>query len=313
MDINGPPIICAVIPAYKVSREIGDVISSLGTEITQIIVIDDGCPERSGGLVIENCKDPRIEVIFHPKNLGVGEAMKTGYKRALEKGADIVVKIDGDGQMDSTAIPKLIQPLMSGVAGYSKGNRFYDVEGVRKMPKIRIMGNLVLSFFAKLSSGYWGIFDPNNGFTAINSRSLKALPIEKVDSGYFFESDMLFRLGLAGVKVIDVNLPARYGNEKSSLKISKVFFEFPVKHTRNFVKRITYSYFLREFNLASLQLIFSLLLLLFGLTLGIQNWISGILVGEPTPPGTLIVVAISILSGIQFLIAFFSFDMHKSD
>lgn len=313
MDNNNPPIICVVIPAYRVSREIGGVISSIGNEITQILVIDDGCPENSGRLVEESYRDPRIEVIFHLENLGVGAAMKTGYKRALEKGADIVVKLDGDGQMDSKAISKLIAPVELGAAGYSKGNRFYDVDGVRKMPKIRIMGNLVLSFFAKLSSGYWGVFDPNNGFTAINSRSLKALTIEKIDSGYFFESDMLFRLGLAGVKVIDVNIPARYGNEVSNLKISKVFFEFPIKHTRNFVKRIIYSYFLRDFNLASLQLVISCLLLVFGLTLGIQNWISGILVNEPTPPGTLIIVAISILSGIQFLTAFFSFDMNKHD
>jgi dolichol-phosphate mannosyltransferase len=312
MSDNQVSIICVVIPAYRVSNEILDVISSLGNEVTQIIVIDDGCPEKSGDIVVKNTKDSRVEVLFHNENFGMGAAMKTGYKRALEKGADIIIKVDGDGQMDSKSISKLIEPIKSGRAGYSKANRFYDVESLREMPKLRIIGNLALSFFAKLSTGYWQIFDPNNGFTAINSKSLSALRLERLDSGYFFQSDILFRLGLAGVDVIDVNIPAKYGAETSSLKIFKVFFEFPIKHTHHFIKRITYSYFLRDFNLASLQFLLGGFLLSFGLALGAINWVSGLLANKPTPVGTLILVAISVLSGIQLLLAFFSFDMNKN-
>ncbi len=311
MSYNHFSVICVVIPAYRVSNEILDVITSLGNEVTHIIVIDDGCPEKSGDVVVKNTKDSRVEVLFHNENLGMGAAMKTGYKRALERGADIIVKVDGDGQMDGQSISKLIEPIKSGHAGYSKANRFYDVESLRVMPKLRIIGNLVLSFFAKLSTGYWQIFDPNNGFTAIDSKSLSDLKLERLDSGYFFQSDILFRLGLAGVDVIDVNIPARYGAETSSLKIFKVFFEFPVKLTQHFIKRITYSYFLRDFNLASLQFVLGGFLLSFGLGLGAVNWVSGLLVNKPTPLGTLMLVAISILSGIQLLLAFFSFDMNK--
>ena len=306
MSDNHVSIICVVIPAYRVSNEILDVISSLGNEVTQIIVIDDGCPEKSGNIVVKNTKDPRVEVLFHNENFGMGAAMKTGYRRALEKGADIIIKIDGDGQMDGKSIPRLIEPIESGRAGYAKANRFYDVESLREMPKLRIIGNLVLS------TGYWQIFDPNNGFTAINSKSLSALRLERLDSGYFFQSDILFRLGMAGVDVIDVNIPAKYGDETSSLKIFKVFFEFPIKHTQHFIKRITYSYFLRDFNLASLQFVLGGSLLIFGLALGTINWISGLLANEPTPVGTLILVAISVLSGIQLMLSFFSFDMNKN-
>ncbi len=312
MGNNHAQTVCVVIPAYRVSNEILNVIYSLGIEVTLIIVIDDGCPEKSGSIVLQNIKDPRVEVLFHNQNFGVGAAMKTGYRRALEKGADIIIKVDGDGQMDGKSISKLIEPIELGVAGYSKANRFYNIESLREMPKFRIIGNLVLSFFAKLSTGYWKIFDPNNGFTAINSKSLKSLHLDKLDSGFFFESDMLFRLGLEEVIVVDVNIPAKYGSETSNLKIFKVFFEFPIKHTRNFIKRITYSYFLRDFNLASLQLVLGSFLLSLGFTVGAINWINGLFVNEPTSPGTLILVAISVLSGIQLIIAFFSFDMNKN-
>jgi glycosyltransferase involved in cell wall biosynthesis len=238
--------IAVVIPAYKVKSHILGVIESIGPEVHKIIVVDDACPEKCGDHVNANTNDPRVQVIFHATNLGVGGAVKTGYKRALEIGSDIIVKIDGDGQMDTTKIGELISPIRSGVADYTKGNRFFNVEAVKAMPKIRIFGNLGLSFLTKFSSGYWRIFDPANGFTAIGKDKLQSIPLHKVDNSYFFESDILFRLNLVDAVVRDIPMPAIYQNEKSNLRISRILIQFPLKHLRNFGKRNIYTYYLRD-------------------------------------------------------------------
>jgi glycosyltransferase involved in cell wall biosynthesis len=304
--------IAAVIPAFEVKAHIIEVVGSIGPEIQKIIVVDDACPEKSGEHVKANSRDPRVEIIFHPDNLGVGGAVKTGYKRALQLGCDIVVKIDGDGQMDTSKIEDLTNPIKVGNADYTKGNRFFDVEAVRAMPKIRIFGNLGLSFLTKLSSGYWRVFDPNNGFTAISKKTLKLIPLEKIDNRYFFESDMLFRLNLVDAVVEDVAMPAVYQDEKSNLRLSRVIIEFPYKHSRNFWKRILYSYYLRDFNLASIELPLGISLVGLGSTLGIYSWIMGILTNTATPTGTLILIAMSVLAGLQFVLAFLSYDTNNS-
>jgi glycosyltransferase involved in cell wall biosynthesis len=306
------PTITVVIPAYKVKSQILDVIDSIGSEVQKIIVIDDACPQKSGEEVISKCKDDRVEVIFHQTNIGVGGAVKTGYKRALKLGSGIVVKIDGDGQMDTSRIGDLVSSIRNGSADYAKGNRFFDVETVRAMPKLRIMGNLGLSFLTKLSSGYWRIFDPNNGFTAINIKKLKSIPLDKIDNGYFFESDMLFRLNLADAIVKDVPMPAIYQDEISNLKVKRVVLEFPIKHIRNFSKRLIYSYYLRDFNLASAELPLGVGCLLFASVLGIDSWLRGIANGIPTNPGTLILFSVTFLSGVQLILAFFSYDMQNA-
>ena len=301
--------ICVVIPAFKVKAHIKDVIDSIGPEVENIILVDDACPEKSGDYVKANVDNLRVEVIFHNVNLGVGGAVKTGYKRALEIGADIVVKLDGDGQMDPSKILELTKPVFLGRADYTKGNRFSDVEAVIKMPKIRILGNLGLSFMTKLSSGYWQVFDPNNGFTAIRAELLRKVTLDKVDNGYFFESDMLFRLNLVGADVEDVFMPVIYNHERSNLKVRRVLIEFPLKHTRNFLKRIIYSYYLRDFNLASIELPLGIFLGGFGCIFGLYSWIHALVSSTPTQNGTLILIALSVLSGLHLILAFFNYDM----
>lgn len=303
--------ICVVIPAFKVKAHVLGVIASIGPEVQRIVVVDDACPEKSGEFVSQNCKDTRVEVVYHRINLGVGGAVKTGYRRAIEIGSDIIVKIDGDGQMDTSKILELTYPISSKEADYSKGNRFFEIEAVQEMPKIRILGNLFLTFITKFSTGLWHIFDPNNGFTAIRSTVLKKLNLDKIDDRYFFESDMLFRLNLLKARVSDVPLPALYGEEKSNLKIRRVLFEFPLKHGRNYMKRIAYTYYLRDFNLASIELPVGVFLTLFALILGGCSWIHGIITATPTPPGTLILVAMSFLAGLQLILAFLSYDTNK--
>lgn len=302
------PSLAVVIPAFRVSSTLGDLIAKIGPEVRSIIVVDDACPDGSGK-VAEHLGDPRVEVIFHSKNQGVGGAVKTGYLRALEIGSDIVIKIDGDGQMDPRQISKLIAPLLEGRASYTKGNRFFEVETIRRMPKIRVLGNLGLSFLSKLSTGYWHLFDPNNGFTAIRRDSLSKIALHKVDSGYFFESDMLFRLYLNGAVVRDVMIPAIYGEETSHLRISRILFEFPYKHLRNFLKRIAYAYYLKDFSLASIELPLGIGLGLAGVIRGATAWGQSHATGEATVAGTVVLTAFLLLASIQLILAFLNFDM----
>ena len=304
--------IAVVVPSFRVRNSILDVINSIGPEVMQIIVVDDACPDGSGKLAEKTSKDKRLVVLFNNENLGVGGAVKKGYKHALENGADIVIKLDGDGQMNPTLIPILVKPLLEQKADYTKGNRFFNIEHIKEMPKIRIVGNLVLSFFAKFSTGYWRVFDPNNGFTAISSHALKQIDLDKVDNRYFFESDLLFRLNLARAVVADVPMEAKYGSEVSNLRIKRVLVEFPLKHLRNFMKRITYTYYLRDFTLASLELPIGLGLTTFGIVSGTANFIHSQSLNQATPTGTLILISMSILVGIQLILSFFAYDIDSA-
>lgn len=303
--------IAVIIPCYKVKSFIIKVLKDIGPEVSLIIIIDDACPEKSGKFIFENIGDPRLVLIEHEFNQGVGGATISGYKRALESDCNYFVKLDGDGQMDSRQILRLTSSLRTGSADYSKGNRYFDVEQMHRIPKIRLMGNLMLSFMSKFASGYWNIFDPNNGFTAINRKTLESLPLDKVSKRYFFESDMLFRLNLLGAVVKDVPMPPKYAEEVSGLNIFKSIFEFGYKHLRNFIKRIAYNYFLRDFNIASISILIGAPLLCFGLIYGLFNFVHSISLDRPTPPSSLILVSVTVISGIQLLLNFFTFDIQN--
>jgi dolichol-phosphate mannosyltransferase len=250
-----------------------------------------------------------VQVIVNPINLGVGGAVMRGYRSALADGMSIVVKLDGDGQMDPALIPNLIRPLARGVADYAKGNRFHDLRVFQKMPGIRLFGNAVLSFMAKASTGYWNLFDPTNGFTAISRPALLALPLEKISNRYFFETDILFRLNSIRAVVRDVNMQAFYGDEKSSLRISSIIPEFLVAHTVNFAKRIFYSYFLRDFSAASVELVLGLVLITFGFFFGAHEWIQSLNTGVPSTAGSVMIAALSLIFGMQLILAFLSYDI----
>lgn len=304
-----PQRIAVVLPCYRVSRQIAGVIARIGPECTAIYAVDDKCPESSGDALAATCADPRVTVIRHEANQGVGGAMITGFRQALADGADIVIKIDGDGQMDPALIPSFIAPILDGQADYVKGNRFFSPEDVRAMPKARLIGNLALSFLTKLSSGYWSIFDPNNGYVAIDARVLACLPLGKVSRRYFFESDMLFRLNTLRARVIDLPMEALYDEETSSLDPLRMVPHFLKRHLVNAFKRITYSYFLRDFSIASLELLAGILLLGFGLVFGGMTWLANMRAGIATPTGTVMLAALPVLMGVQFLLAFAGYDI----
>jgi glycosyltransferase involved in cell wall biosynthesis len=301
--------IAVVIPSYKVRAHILNVISAIGPEVYQIYVVDDCCPDGSGDFVEQNCTDPRVKVVRSPENQGVGGAVMTGYKAALEDGMEIVVKIDGDDQMDPSLIMDFVSPIIRGEADYTKGNRFFDLEEIRAMPKVRLFGNASLSFMTKLSSGYWDLFDPTNGYTAIHTDVIRHLPFSKISRRYFFETDMLFRLNTLRAVVIDIPMDAKYGDEVSNLKISKVVGEFLIKHARNFGKRIFYNYYLRNMSLASLELPLGILLVAFGMLTGAGYWIESAQTHTPTPAGSVMLAALPIIIGTQFLLAFIGYDV----
>ena len=301
--------IAVVIPAYRVKKHILSVIGQVGAEVDRIYVIDDKCPEETGKFVQEHGTDPRVSVQFNERNLGVGGAVMAGYRCALEDGVDIVIKIDGDDQMDPSLVPRVIQPIIDGQADYTKGNRFFNLSQIRNMPALRLFGNAILSFLNKLSSGYWDIFDPTNGYTAIHADILRELPLEKISQRYFFESDMLFRLNLQKAVVVDIPMDAKYGDEVSNLKISRVAGEFLFKHFRNLGKRIFYNYYLRDMSLASLELPLGLALFVFGTVFGITQWIVSASHQVATPAGTVMLSALPTLMGLQLILAFLAFDI----
>ena len=305
------PQIAVIIPCFRVADSITEVLAGIGDICQHIYVVDDGCPEGTGKRVQAEIDDPRVRVLFHDHNRGVGAAVMTGYAAALSDGATVMVKLDGDGQMDPEEIPRLVAPILCGDADYAKGNRFYDLRHIRRMPTTRLLGNAALSFISKLSSGYWDIFDPTNGFTAIHALIARELPFERLAPHYFFESDMLYRLGLLRARVLDIPMHARYGKENSSLRIRRIVLHFAVRHALNFVRRIFFNYFLRDFSAASVQLLLGLPLLMFGVIYGSIEWIAGVRSGVGAYSGAVMLAALPVIVGMQMLLAFLSFDVAR--
>jgi dolichol-phosphate mannosyltransferase len=301
--------IAVVIPSYRVTRHVLGVIAAIGPEVDRIYVVDDHCPDQSGALVRAECRDPRVVVLQHTENQGVGGAVLTGYRAALADGARVIVKLDGDGQMDAALIPAFVAPILAGEADYTKGNRFFDLEQIGQMPPLRLFGNAMLSLVTKLSSGYWDLFDPTNGYTAIHADAARFLPFNKLSRRYFFETDMLFRLNTLGAVVVDVPMDAVYGDEVSNLRIGRVASEFAAKHARNFLKRLFYNYYLRNMSLASIELPLGVALATFGLLYGATHWVQSARTDVATPAGTVMMAALPVIMGVQLILAFLAHDI----
>jgi hypothetical protein len=206
-------------------------------------------------------------------------------------------------------IGRFVEPIAAGEADYTKGNRFYNLEQLQQMPALRLLGNAALSFMSKLSTGYWDIFDPTNGYTAIHADMARLLPLDKISRRYFFETDMLFRLNTLRAVVVDIPMDASYGTEVSSLKISRIIFEFLGKHARNFFKRVFYNYYLRDMSVASFELPLGLASLLFGVVYGAVHWIRSSNVEMATPAGTVMLSGLPVIVGVQLLLAFLAHDV----
>lgn len=303
--------IAVVVPSYKVETHIFEVIKTIPEFVDFIIVVDDKCPNGSGNIA-KDLTQERLVVVFHEENQGVGGATVTGYKKALELGCDIVVKIDGDGQMDPAHMRAFIQPLLDCEADYCKGNRFRDFNALRSMPPVRLFGNSALSFLVKVASGYWNIMDPTNGYTAIHRRVLERMELDKIAKRYFFESDMLIRLNIAEAVVRDISIPARYGDEQSSLSVRRTLVQFPGKLAQGFVRRIILKYFIYDFNMASIYLIFGVPMFVWGFGFGAYRWFLGAFYDMENSTGTVMLSVLPLILSVQFLIAAVGIDIHNT-
>jgi glycosyltransferase involved in cell wall biosynthesis len=299
-----------VIPAFRVSGQILDVVRESLVFVDHVLVVDDACPEQSGLLVLSEFEEnPRVNVIFNLENLGVGGAMKAGYLWGLEQDFVVFVKVDGDGQMDPALIPDLIYPIQQDSADFSKGNRFNSPRLVHQMPKLRLVGNGFLSLFSKISSGYWSVNDPTNGFIAISRSALERLEVERLSNSYFFESDLLFRLSIIKGRITEFPMTAKYGEEKSNLKISRVVFTFPFLHLKNFLKRIVYNYYVREWSIGSIELPLGIGLAVWGVYFGLGSFGAAQSQGLGVTAGQAVATAIGIILGFQLLLSFVSHDI----
>lgn len=304
-------VIAAVVPAYNEVEHIADVIVGLPATVDHIIVVDDVSTDGTGDRA-RSVDDPRLEVLTHDRNLGVGGAILTGHRRALELGADIDVIFAGDNQMDPDYLPDLLDPIIDEGMGYTKGNRFYSMGSWEGMPKYRVFGNIVLSFLTKAASGYWNIFDPQNGYTAITRDTLERLDLGRISERYEFENDMLINLNILDVPVADVAIPAVYGAEQSTMKMRKVIPRISRLLFRGFWKRILSKYVVRSFSPIALFLFVGLALLLWGVGFGI--WVLFQTLGEESvaTTGTVILSVIPLLMGVQFLTSALVLDIQRS-
>jgi len=293
--------VAVVIPAYRVAAQVAGVIARVPATVRHIIVVDDASPDELQA-VLAAVRDPRLVTLRHAANRGVGGAMKTGFSKALELGADIVVKVDGDGQMDPALVPQFLAPILAGEADITKGNRFDDLAFVRDMPAVRRMGNLALSFLVKLASGYWHVFDPCNGYVAIRASVLRRLNLEHLEERYFFEISQLCEAYFARAVLRDVPMKPVYAGEPSSLHPIGSIGSFAPRLVRRFLHRVLMSYFVRDFNVVSVFLVAGLPSLLFGVVWSLYHWIHNARLGVLTSTGTVIIGMLAIVLGFQLLL-----------
>lgn len=296
-----------IVPCYKVKAKILEVIAKTPPWIEGIVCVDDACPEGSGDFIEANNKDPRVTVVRLPQNQGVGGATLAGYAEAVARGGQVLVKVDGDDQMDLAYVSHLVAPILLGEADYAKGNRFTSISHLTTMPQVRVFGNAALSFAAKLSTGYWNIFDPTNGFTAMEGQVARMVLEKRVSKRFFFETDLLYHLGTLRAVVRDVPMPARYADEVSNLRIGAIMGPFALKHLKNFCQRVIGQYFVRDFHAASLELVFGVVFMLFGL--GYAARYVSVPHAQAASAGVVMAAALPVILGAQLLMQALNFDV----
>jgi len=299
-----------VIPMYRVEPYIREVLAGIPDWIWRIIVVDDASPDDSAGKALA-CGDPRVILVRHEKNQGVGGAMLTGFARAAEIGGRVAVKMDGDGQMAPEFLWDMVEPVIAGRADYTKGNRFFHIDEIVRMPFVRRAGNLGLSFLTKLASGYWNVFDPTNGYIAVNLEVFRGLDTRYIHRRYFFETSMLIELNLARAVVAEVPMPARYRGEISSLSVGRSLFQFSYYLLRGFFRRLWLQYFVLDFSLGSLFLVAGLLMGLFGTIWGGYFWEKSIRTGVPASTGTVMIAVVPVILAFQMLLQALAYDIQN--
>jgi len=306
--------IAVIIPAYNEERLIGKTIGTLPGFVDYITVINDGSTDRTAEIVGELIRsDPRVRLLVHERNGGVGAAIRTGYAWARNTDADITVVMNGDNQMDPHDLPALLDPLVEDQADYVKGNRLVTGEAWSQIPRVRYLGNSVLSFLTKFASGYFHVSDSQSGYTAINRRALAVLPLGTIYSGFGVPNDILVKLNISYMRVMDVPVRPVYGvGERSDLKIRKVIFSIPVLLIHLFFHRMFQKYLIRDFHPIILCYSISVLLFAVAAPLSIRLFIMWIESGRIMPMNLLAVV-FCVLAALQtlFIAIFFDIDQNQ--
>lgn len=309
-EIDPDLSIAVIIPAYRVQDQITWVLNNIPVFISNIIIVNDASPDNTQKLIEQAAQsDPRVIPLRHETNQGVGGAMLTGFAEALSREIDIVVKVDGDGQMDPAMIQNLIAPLLQDEADFTKGNRFRDFKALKQMPTERLLGNVIASLLAKITTGYWYMFDPANGFIAMKTDVLRNLDLNAIARDYFFETSLLCELYNIRAVVRDVPMPAKYGDENSSVSYFKMLFRYPIGLIKFALKRFWLNYIVFDFNLGSIYTLFGIPLFLFGFIFGLLKWIHYAGIQTPAPTGTVLLAALSVLLAVEFIIQAVSYDL----
>ena len=313
--MHGGCSVAVVVPAYNEERQIGKVLETMPKYVDHIIVVDDGSTDGT----LERCREwqdrmgRRLTVIKQPKNQGVGAAVTTGYRRSIELGFDVIALMAGDGQTDPNDLALIIDPVLSGKADYSKGNRLFTGEAWRRTPHVRYLGNAFLSMLTKIASGYWHVADSQSGFTAISRTALMALDLDHVYHSYGYPNDLLIQLNILNLRVADVPTHPRYGvGERSSMNVFVVMPTVSYLLLRGFLNRLFVKYVVKDFHPLVFFYFFGIVFLIVGTLLGLLYSALKIFAGLEIPTATIVLVAMLVIGGLQFLLFAMWFDMEHN-
>ncbi|PIP30780.1 glycosyl transferase, partial [bacterium (Candidatus Howlettbacteria) CG23_combo_of_CG06-09_8_20_14_all_37_9] len=277
--------IVAVIPAYNEEKLIGKVIQKMPAFIDNMIIINDGSHDKTEDAIIKT-GDNRVIYIKNENNIGVGGSVCKGAEKAKKIKADIIVTMAGDDQCDPKYLPKLLDPIIEDKCDFTKGNRFFSRDSLHGMPFHRIFGSIVLSFMNKIASGYWSIFDPQNGYSAQSFRAFEKIDFNRITKRFAYENDLLINLNIIDARVKDIPIPALYGEEASSMKIWKIVPSFSWFLFKGFFRRIFRKYVIRGFHPIFLFFFFGTIFTSWGLIFGLVSWKHSHFSGVITNTGT---------------------------
>jgi dolichol-phosphate mannosyltransferase len=310
MSVEGHTL-AVVIPSYQAEKTIRAVVERIPHYVDWIIIIDDASTDGTAA-VVKQMSDPKICLLRHRKNLGVGGAMVTGFGKALEVRADLIAKIDADGQMDPSYLDRFVRAAVRFQCDYVKANRFGHIETLPTMPFVRLTGNVLLTFLTKFVSGYWNIFDPQNGYVMVTRKMLKRLDLKRLDCGYFFENSMLINLNVMRAKIAEIYLPAQYGGEGSSLRISRILATFPGKLLGGYLYRVYHKYVFRSLSPFALLLLFGIAAMTWGTVWGGMAWWRSYVTRIPATTGTVILALLPLLLGWSSLLQALVLDVQDA-
>ena len=303
--------VAVVVPAYNEERQIDRVLETMPELVDRIVVVDDGSSDRTPERLAawrERLGD-RLVVVKHERRGGVGAAIASGYAYALRDGADAVAVMAGDGQMEPSELPRVLDPVVEGRADYAKGNRLFSGEAWRRTPHHRYLGNAFLSLLTKMASGYWHVADSQSGFTAIGREALGRLELDRVYPTYGVPNDLLIKLNVAGARVADVPVKALYGiGERSSMRVWAVIPKISWLLFKGFLWRLGARYVVRDFHPLVFFYALGALLVLIGTALGALETYLKLTTGN-IAIATVVLVALLIVSGLQLLLFAMWFDM----